>query len=301
MKILILGGQGMLGHKAFQILSRQFETYVTFQKARGAWQRFPMYQNAAAYTITDVDARQFDTVVAALAQVRPDVVINCIGIIKQLEAAKNPILSLEVNALFPHRLALLCGAAGSKLIQISTDCVFSGNKGGYTEQDNPDPVDLYGRSKLLGEVTRFPALTLRTSIIGRDFVKNIGLIEWLWGNRGQQIKGFTHAIYSGFSTQALVELMAKIIVNHPDLYGLYHVASNPISKYELLKRVNEAAKLNIKIDPDETFYCDRSLNANLFQTTTGLQPPSWKQMINNIVDEAALYEQWRIQNEKFGW
>lgn len=297
MKILILGGQGMLGHKAFQILSRQFETYVTFREAVGAWRQFPMYQTKLDYTITGVDALQFDTVIAAFAQCQPDIVINCIGIIKQLDVAKNSILSLEVNALFPHRLALLCQTTGARLIQISTDCVFSGNKGNYIEQDNPDPVDLYGRSKLLGEVTEFPALTLRTSIIGRDYVKNLSLVEWFWANKGRKVKGYTNAIYSGLTTQALVEIIVNIIIDQPELHGLYHVASKPISKYELLKQIGDTAKLNIEVEPDDTFCCDRSLNADRFWQTIGISAPSWEHMISDLVNEASTYDQWRNKNE----
>lgn len=285
----------MLGHKVFQILSRQFETYATFREANGPWRQFPMYQDNLAFTLRNVDALRFDSVVAALAKIKPDVVINCIGIIKQLDTAQNPILSLEVNALFPHKLALLCQAIGARLIQISTDCVFSGIKGNYTEQDNPDPVDLYGRTKLLGEITEFPALTLRTSIIGHDFVKNLGLIEWFWRQQGQKIKGFTQAIYSGFTTQAFVQIIENIILRQPDLHGLYHVASQPISKYELLMLVNQLARLNIEIEPDSTFHCDRSLNADLFWNIIGLKPVSWEQMLTDLVNEAPFYRQWRKQ------
>ncbi|HRQ38295.1 MAG TPA: SDR family oxidoreductase [Chloroflexota bacterium] len=291
MKLLILGGQGMLGHKAFQLLSMHLETYAAFAQTNGPWTRFPMYQDLTR-TVTGVDARQFDSVVEAFAHVRPHVVINCVGIIKQLETAKDPIASLEVNALFPHRLARLCQATRTRLIHISTDCVFSGQKGNYTEEDVPDPVDLYGRTKLLGEVNQPGCLTLRTSIIGRDFVKKVGLLEWFLSKRGQTINGFTHAIYSGLTTQALSIILYELIIHHPDLAGLYQVASQPISKYELLLKIRDALQLDIEVNPSSDFFCDRSLDATLFTQTTSIPIPSWDEMIDTLVADPTPYDTW---------
>ncbi len=289
MKLLILGGQGMLGHKAFQLLSPHFETYATFTQSYGPWTHFPMYQGTTQ-VITGVDVRQFDSVVEAFARVQPDVTINCIGIIKQLEAAKDPILSLEVNALFPHRLARLCQAANTRLIHFSTDCVFSGQKGDYTEEDAPDPVDLYGRTKLLGEVNQAGCLTLRTSIIGRDFAKKVGLLEWFLSHKGRSVNGFTRAIYSGLTTQALSLILYELITHHPDLEGLYHVASQPINKYELLRKIRDAWQLDIEVNPFADFFCDRSLDATRFAQATSLPVPTWDEMIAGLVADLTPYD-----------
>ncbi len=294
MKILILGGEGMLGHKVFQILSQRFETYATFQHPQGSWKRYPMYEQAArGQLVSGVNALNFETVVRALAQTRPEVVINCIGIIKQLQEAKDPILSIQLNALFPHRLADLCAATGARLFHMSTDCVFSGRKGNYTETDIPDPEDLYGRTKLLGEIDRPGCLTIRTSIFGRDFVKDSALLEWFLSQRGKTVKGYTRAIYTGFPTQVLAQIMGDLIEHYPTLSGLYQVASAPISKYELLVRIRDAMNLPIEIEPEDQFFCDRSLDATRFRAATGYAIPSWDEMISTVAQDPTPYDAWK--------
>lgn len=295
MKVLILGGQGMLGHKLYQRLHDRFETIATFRTAEGLWQQIPFYQ-ASTRTLGGVNALLFDSVVEAVAQVKPDVVINGIGIIKQLRAAKDPIVSLEINALFPHRLARLCRAADARLITVSTDCVFGGTKGNYAEDDLPDAQDLYGRTKLLGELHQSHCLTLRTSIIGRDFLKNTGLLEWFLSNRGQTVKGFTHAIFSGLTTLALADLIASLIAEHPALSGLYHVAADPIDKYTLLTRIRDQAQLDIEIVPDDTLRINRSLSAARFLQETQLTIPTWEQMIDDLLADPTPYDAWRQEH-----
>jgi dTDP-4-dehydrorhamnose reductase len=282
----------MLGHVAFGILSERFETYATFRGERGAWRTFPMYRDHSRL-LEGVDGLNLDSVAQALARTGPDVVLNCIGVIKQLKEAADPLISLELNALFPHRLARLCQIGGARLIHVSTDCVFSGRKGNYREQDEADALDLYGRSKLLGEVNQPGCLTLRTSIIGRDFVKNVGLIEWFLSNRGGQVTGYTKAIYSGLTTLALSQVIAELIAARPDLSGLYHVASPAISKYELLRRIREQAGLNIDIIPSDTFFCDRSLDSSRFQAATAIAAPEWSTMLAELVRTFPIYDQWR--------
>ena len=289
MKVLILGGQGMLGHKLLQTFQTRFDTYATFHNASV---RLPIMQDKMRM-IVGVDARKIDTVINAFAQVRPDVVVNSIGIIKQLETARDPALSLEVNALFPHRLAELCRATSTRMIQISTDCVFSGERGFYSEEDIPDPVDLYGRTKLLGEVNEPHCLTIRTSIIGRDFMKNAGLLEWFINNRGKRVKGFAHAVFSGFTTQALSQILSDVIVDHSQLSGIYHVAAPPINKYTLLQRIRDAMDIDIDIDRETTVRINRSLNPARFIGATGIQLPDWDSMIVDLVADPTPYDQWR--------
>lgn len=296
MRVLILGGEGMLGHKVFQALSRRFETFATFRSYNGVWTRYPMYVNADQQrTIGGVDAMNLDTVVRAFGQVRPDVVINCIGIIKQVKEAKDPIISLSLNSLFPHRLGELCAAAGTRLLHMSTDCVFSGSKGNYTENDVPDAEDLYGRTKLLGEVSRDGCLTIRTSIFGRDFAKQSALLEWFLSQAGRRVRGYVNAIYTGFPTQVLARIMGDLIVEYPDLSGIYQIASVPISKYELLVKIRDAMGLDIEVDSYDDFSCDRSLDASRFLAATGYALPGWDEMISELAQDDTPYDEWRAQ------
>jgi dTDP-4-dehydrorhamnose reductase len=296
MKVLILGSEGMLGHKVYQVLRPRFDTYATFKEAQGLWTRCPVYDGAPpGHCFGGVNVMSFDSVIKVIGEVKPDVVINCIGIVKQLDEAKDPIISLQLNSLFPHRLAGLCEAAGARMFHMSTDCVFSGRKGHYTEEDVPDPEDLYGRTKLLGEVHRPGCLTIRTSIFGRDFVKQSALLEWFLSKRGGRVKGYKHAVYSGFPTQVLARIMGDIIVDHPGLSGLYHIASQPISKYELLVKIRDAMKLDIEVEPYDDRPCDRSLSASRFVAATGYRIPGWDEMIAELAADATPYDTWRKQ------
>lgn len=294
MRVLIMGGEGMLGHKVFEVMRERFEAFATFRQANGLWREYPMYKDVRPkQTVSGVDAVGFDTVIRSFAQVKPDVVINCIGIVKQVKEAKDPLKGIEINSLFPHRLAELCAAVGARMFHMSTDCVFSGKKGDYTEDDTPDPVDLYGRTKLLGEVDQENCLTIRTSIFGRDFLKSTALLEWFLSNRGGSIQGYTQAIYSGFPTKILAEIIQDLILDYPHLSGLYHIASDPISKYELLVKIREAMDLDIEIHPYEDFQCDRSLNSSKFERETGYVIPDWDRMIIELVEDKTPYNKWR--------
>ena len=296
MKVLILGGEGMLGHKVFQALTQRFETYVTFKDVHGLWTRYPMYVNVdRSCTFGGVNAMEFDSVVRVFGQVKPDVVINCIGIVKQLKEANDPILSLYLNSLFPHRLAELCAVSGTRLLHISTDCVFSGRKGHYTEDDMPDPEDLYGRTKLLGEVNRQGCLTIRTSIFGRDFLKQSALMEWFLCNRGGRVKGYKNSIYTGFPTQVLAHIIGDIIVDYPNLYGLYQIASQPISKYSLLVKIRNVMKLDIEVEPYDDPPCDRSLSAARFVAATRHSIPEWNEILVELAADPTPYDEWRKQ------
>lgn len=283
----------MLGHKVDQELSARFETYVTVRGDAARWGRIPQYRNRGSTLIGGVDAMHFESITEAFLRTRPEVVINCVGVVKQLKEALDPVISITINSLLPHRLAALCASEGARLIHVSTDCVFSGEKGSYVEEDPSDAHDLYGRSKFLGEVGGDNCLTLRTSIIGRDFSRSTGLLEWLISNRGGRVKGYTHAIYSGFTTQALARLMVAIIAEHPGLTGLVHAASEPISKYELLLRLNSALNLRIQIERDDQFHCDRSLRADRLARLTGLLPPTWNAMIHDLTTDPTPYDELR--------
>lgn len=290
MRVLIFGGNGMLGHQLCRALSNRAEVWATFRAATQDYFRYDILPEERM--LAHIRAEDAPGVVAALETTQPDVVVNALGIVKQRDEAKAAIPSIGVNALFPHQLAEWCAQRGIRLIQISTDCVFSGQRGNYSEADNPDPVDLYGRSKLIGEVQRPGCLTLRTSIIGWQLSTFSGLLSWFASQRGRRIKGYRKAIYSGFSTAVLANLVGDIIETRPDLHGLYHVASAPISKYDLLIQLREALgwKKDIVIDPDEQFFCDRSLNGTRFSTITGWLPPVWDAMLTGLAEEWPRYE-----------
>lgn len=294
MKVLVLGAEGMLGHKVYQSLAPRFEMWATLRGAASAEQVLPVFTAARPSTlIGGVDAFNFDSLVGAIGRARPDVVINCIGIVKQLREAHDPVLSLTVNALLPHRLAELCAAARARLIHVSTDCVFSGRKGFYTEADQPDAEDLYGRSKLLGEVDRPGSLTLRTSIFGRDFLKNTALLEWFLSNRGGVVNGYRLARFSGFPTQSFARIVGDIIERYPDLSGLYHLASQPISKLDLLLRIRDALGVEIHIEPLDGPACDRSLNGTRFTGATDYHIPGWDELIADLAADRTPYDDWK--------
>ncbi len=290
-RVLILGGSGMLGHKLVQCLGPRFETFATFRTVPSGYAHLGILDESRA--LTHVSVQDFDSIVRAVNSVRPDVVVNCIGIVKQDVAAKDPLLSIGVNALFPHRLAQVCGAAGARLIQISTDCVFSGRKGNYVESDVSDAEDLYGRTKFLGEVNDDNCLTLRTSIIGRELQSSQGLIEWFLSQEGKSVRGFRRAIFSGFTTLALSEIIAHLIADFRGLSGVWHVAAEPITKFDLLSLVKQIYELNIEIEPDETFVCDRSLNGERFRQATRFIPPGWSEMIQEMYQDLTSYAELR--------
>ena len=290
-KVLILGGSGMLGHKLWQTLAPRFDARVTFRGAASRYARTGLFDPARS--IGGVSAQDFDSLARAFAAARPEAVVNCIGVVKQDPAAKDPLTSIAVNALFPHRLAQLCRAAGARLIHLSTDCVFSGRRGDYTERDAPDAEDLYGRTKLLGEVDYENCLTLRTSMIGRELAGSHGLVEWFLAQRGGRVRGFRRAVFSGFTTGALADIIAWLIAEHTGLRGVWNVAAAPINKFDLLTLVKQVYGLEVEIEPDEAFVCDRSLDGGRLRAETGFAPPAWPEMIERMRDDATPYDELR--------
>lgn len=281
--VLILGATGMLGHTLLEQLSKRdgLDVFATV-RAHGSLEGIS--ERLREKIIANVDADNLDSILKALAEIKPDVVINCIGIIKQLAAAKDPLASITINALFPHRLALACKAAGCRLIHISTDCVFSGAKGNYTEDDFSDATDLYGRTKFLGEVDYPHCVTLRTSIIGHELKGCYSLIDWFLAQEGR-VNGYTGAIYSGFPTVEMARIIADYVLPDSSLSGLYHVSSEPISKYELLCLVAEIYGKQVEIKPFDDFSCDRSLDSQRFRAVTGYNPLSWRELVETMAKQ----------------
>jgi dTDP-4-dehydrorhamnose reductase len=278
-KILILGGTGMLGHLLLRYLSAypEYVVYATARSLAGLEKKFPN-NLLERFRPDSVNANYLDSIIRASASIRPDVVINCIGIIKQLPGASDPLTAITINAQLPHRISLIGCAAGARVIHISTDCVFNGKMGMYTENDRSNAEDLYGRTKFLGEVSYSHCVTLRTSIIGHELKGRYGLIEWFLA-QSQKVRGFRKAIYSGFPTIELASIIRNYVIPSPQLSGVYHVSSAPISKYDLLRLVAEQYGKKIEIEPDDDFVQNRSLDSTLFRKATGYQPPLWNKLV----------------------
>jgi len=290
MRVLLLGGTGMLGHRLWINLRKEHEVWVT---VRGEGNPFPNVPRFPAdHIVHRVDGLTSDDVIGALGAVRPELVINCIGLIKQMEHAGDPLPALSMNALLPHRVAAICRAVGARFVHISTDCVFSGRKGNYVESDPSDAEDVYGRTKFLGEVEGPHAITLRTSIIGQEIKNRLGLVEWFLAQTGA-IKGYQKAMYSGFTTDELSRIILEHVIPDPGLQGMYHVSSEPISKYALLLLVKEAYGKEIEILPEGRFVCDRTLDSTRFREATGYVPSSWAEMIRGMASDAAFYDRLR--------
>ena len=289
MRVLILGGDGMLGHKLHDVLGRNHDVVSTVRSDTGPNASAMSTFFANGRFIKGLDVQNLRHLSASIDAESPEVILNCVGIVKQREEAKAPATAIAVNSLFPHQLAELCGTAGIRLIHFSTDCVFSGERGNYTETDTADARDLYGRTKLLGEVVSPGALTLRTSIVGRELQHFQSLLEWLLREHGT-VPGFTRAIFTGLTTLALADIIDELIVNQPNLHGLYHVASSPISKFDLLTMIQRALDLGVQVVPDANLVCDRSLVGTAFQDATGIEVPPWDVMIKGLVDDVRRYE-----------
>jgi len=287
MRILILGANGMLGHKLYQRLARDHEVIGTIRTDFDAVAGYGIFN--AGSIVTSIDVTQHERVLSLLKDVRPEVVINCAGIIKQTDEGKQVIPTLSVNSIFPHKLAELSDELGFRLITMSTDCVFAGSRGMYTEEDQPDAHDLYGLSKYLGEIRAKNSMTIRTSIIGRELGTRHSLVEWFLSNRGGRVKGYTKAIYTGFPTMVFADIIGSIIVDHPDLKGVWHVSSDPINKFDLLSLINDAYATGVDIDPDDQVSFDRSLDSLRFRSITGFQPLSWPAMIRLMAQDETVY------------
>jgi len=282
MRILIFGGDGMLGHRLLRhLLSAGHETRVTLHRRLSDYSRYGLFDLKNAYDGTDV--RDRERVSAVVADFRPEAVINATGVVKQRPEAHEPDVSSEVNALFPHQLARLCRAHGAQLVHVSTDCVFSGRKGNYLESDLSDAEDLYGKSKYLGEVHEAYCVTLRTSIIGTELTRKKSLVEWFLAQKGT-VKGYRKAIFSGFTTIEMARIIEGLLVQHPHASGLYHVSSAPISKLELLTKIKEKLELPVQIVPDDSLGIDRSLDSSRFRKEFGYMPPSWDGMLDELTN-----------------
>ncbi len=275
-KLLVLGATGLLGNAVFRSLSKMPGAQVTGtarqEAARGLFD--PGFSKRLV-TIGDIeDPKQQADLFDAF---RPDVVVNCVAVGRPAPA--DPMRSIAVYAVLPQRLSRLCARAGARLIQISSDGVFSGERGAYTEDDLPDAGDVYGTSKLLGEVDAPHAVTLRTSIIGHELQSRAGLLEWFLSQQGE-CRCYRRAIFSGLPTIVLADLIRDLVIPRPDLCGLYHVAARPISKFDLLRLVALRYGKEIGLIADDRPAPDRSLVARRFERATGYRAPDWPALVD---------------------
>jgi len=277
MKVLVVGASGMFGSIAIRVLSEvnDWEVYGTIRNTK-VKQFFSAQINERLFD--GIDVSDNDVLARLFNQLRPDVVVNCVGLTKHLPGANDPLISVPINTLVPHRLASCCKLIDARLIHISTDCVFSGDKGGYVEGDATDARDVYGQSKALGELHYPQTITLRTSIIGHELQTQFGLLEWFLAQENE-CKGYTRAIFSGLPTIELARIIRDIIMPDNNLAGIYHVAAKPIAKFDLLKMIAEVYGKVINIVPDDKLVVDRSLDATSFQLATGYIAPEWPKLI----------------------
>lgn len=280
MKVLVLGASGMLGHTVLRFFARS-DGYKVAGTMRSASALGLLPIDLRDLVISGIDVENPDNLLSLFARVNPDLVINCIGLVKQLAAVDDPLLALPINAMLPHRLARLCRVSGARLVHISTDCVFSGKKGAYTESDLPDAEDLYGRSKYLGEVNYPNAITLRTSIIGHELSGAQSLLDWFLAQKGR-VRGYRRAVFSGVPTVELARIIRDFVVPHADLHGVFHVSAEAINKFELLKLIAQVYKKQVSIEPDDKLVIDRSLNSFQFKHVTGYAPPDWAALVQEM-------------------
>jgi dTDP-4-dehydrorhamnose reductase len=280
MRILILGGAGMLGHTLWGYFSRRFpNTYTTIRQSRNSCEAGGLFNSSRV--IDSVDVSDFFELTGVMKCVRPDFILNCIGVTKRRGAASETIHAITLNALFPHKLVEWGKDNASKIINFSTDCVFDGKHGNYVEESPTNADDLYGKTKALGEIQGKNALTLRSSFIGAELDGGTELLEWFLSQTGT-VHGFKNAIYSGFTTLELSRIIENIVVCHPDANGIYNISSDAISKFDLLMLIKNKLHLKVEVIPDETFRCNRSLNSTKFRKEFNYTPPTWETMIDEL-------------------
>ena len=279
MKILVLGASGMIGSAFFKVLSQagNLDVYGTVRDSSVSKY---FSDDVVDKLITGIDYKTTD-LSALIGKLQPNIVINCIGLTKHIAGADNPLEVIPINTLLPHQLNKYCEDNNSRLIHISTDCVFLGKKGAYVESDPSDSTDIYGKSKYLGEVIDTSAITIRTSTIGHELQTKHGLLEWFLSQQGS-CKGFSKAIFSGLPTVVLAEVIRDYVIPNKGLTGLYHVAGPAIGKYDLLNIIAKEYNKVIDVEYDDSFKIDRSLNADKFKEATGYVAPDWVSLIKSM-------------------
>lgn len=286
-RVLVLGATGMLGHQAIRVLASDFDVWGACRDPHS----LPDLGVPPQKLLGGLDATAPGSAATLIERVRPNVVFNAAGIVKQRDEAKSAVPSIAVNSLWPHAVADACEAYEARLVHVSTDCVFSGSRGGYVETDLPDAIDLYGRSKLLGEVTeRRTAITLRTSIIGWQIGQATGLVGWFADHREERLRGYTRAVFSGLTTRVLAEVVRDVVIPDDSLSGLWHVSADPIDKFTLLRDLARYLRWKVELEPVDEPVIDRSLDSSRFRARTGWTPPSWQTMLEDLAAEYGAAE-----------
>jgi dTDP-4-dehydrorhamnose reductase len=289
MKVCVLGAGGLLGHMLIRVLSGSNDVFGTTREKPNISSPLAKFLSQEKW-IGGVDASIPHSIEKIFETDQFDVAINCIGLIKQRDSIVSDSEMMVINGEFPHHLVQIANSHDTQVIHISTDCVFSGIKGSYLESDTPDPVDVYGKSKLLGELADSKNLTLRTSHIGRELTVKKSFVEWLVSQRGGHVNGYCHAIYSGLTTQALARTISKLLLGNSHLSGLFHVSSQPISKLEIINKLNKLLDLELTVTPDASVQINRSLNSEKFQNATSISPQTWDEMLSDFCQDQKTYE-----------
>ena len=280
--ILVLGASGMLGNAILRFFSNTKGYKVKgVVRSKSSIDLFP--ERIRQLVLSGLNIENEKNLVKIIKDTESGTVINCIGLVKQLSDCNDPSITLPINSIFPHKLAKICSTCDSRLIHISTDCVFSGAKGFYNEDDIPDSQDLYGISKRLGETDYPHAITIRTSIIGHELNSSRGLIEWFLSQNGS-VEGYTKAIFSGLPTNEIAKIIRDYVIPNNNLNGVYNVSSDPISKYELLCLVAKTYKKSIKITKNKDFKINRSLDSSRFREITGFIPLTWQELVKSMYE-----------------
>lgn len=282
MKVLVLGGDGVLGHQLFGVLGARHEVKVTLRRELGAYAGCGLF--SADNAVAGIDVRMEGRLRELLSELRPNAVVNAVALVPQRSDGNDVIGNLEINALFPHRLAQMCRGIGARLVHVSTDGVFSGERGNYREEDRADAADTYGRCKLLGEVATGRAITLRTAVIGLGLTRRSGLIDWFLQQRGR-VPGYRNAVFSGFTAKELSRVIERILRDFPDASGLYHVSAAAISKHDLLLKLRDRLSLPIEVAADDSVRIDRSLDSSRFRSEFSYAPPSWDEMLEELAGD----------------
>ena len=288
MRILILGVSGLIGHRLLQELSKDFEVFGTLHKHKNNYGNLPLF--ADKNVIENIDVAEFEILKGVFQALNPDVILNCVGITKRKIDTSSPLLPISINSIFPHRLAKWAIENKKRVIHFSTDCVFDGQEGNYTEESLTTAEDIYGRTKALGEINYKSTLTIRSSFIGQELFDKTELLDWFLSQKEKQIKGFKNTLYSGVSTIFMARFVKNIILNFPNLNGIYQLATDkPISKYELLNLAKEAFRIEIEIKPDSLHVHRPTLDTTKLKKATSVIVPSWKEMMNELALNKAFY------------
>ncbi len=283
MKVLILGVDGMIGHKIAHYLEDHFDLTGTSRKKLSG-----LDIGLKKIRIINIDLF-YNDYKKLLKENNPDIIINSAGITTRRGIDQRLDEARYINNLLPISLAHWVKKHNKKLIHFSTDCVFSGKKGNYLDEDIPDAEDLYGKLKGMGEVHNSNTLIIRCSMIGREIFNHTELFEWLNSMKDKQVEGFSNVIFSGVTTSWMGNTLNDILKHNFDLSGIYNISSQPISKYDLITKLSRAFNLNIDIIKNINIKSNKVLNSKKFTEITGINCPSWDTLIDQFVEDNNNY------------